>query len=241
MANKILIPLLILLCVSCTYRQEFPTSDFCYPESRVWAHSTTDTNIAKQKEPLFDGLELDVNYSEYQDKIFMGHELIDTLNCITLDQWFAALKDPKSKYFWVDMKNLDKHNAQRIADIILEQAEKYDIKDQLMVEHTDHRALKQLKDRGLHVILWVENSYWTGLRDRAWVRITSRHIHYLHPDALSCEYVMFPLLNHSFPNQNIHYWDTPREYNDTNVAHTRMLLQDPAVKVVLVDYPNPIE
>lgn len=60
----------------------------------------------------------------------------------------------------------------------------------------------------------------------------------LHPDAISCEYTMFPLLCDTFPEQNIHFWDTPKDYTPENVEFTKKLCENESVKVVLVDYPT---
>ena len=152
MANRThLLAAAALLFAACV--KEPPVSDFQYPESKVWAHGVNDTLVAQAKSPLFDGLEIDVNYSEYQDQLFMGHELYDTIHHLTLDRWFAAHPDPQSDCYWVDMKNLTPANASRIARRLLEVAERYGVKEKMMVEHTDEMALKVLKDSGLHVIL----------------------------------------------------------------------------------------
>ena len=233
--SRLLAVPLILLAAGCN--KELPAPQFDYPESKVWVHGANDTLVAQQKSEIFDGLELDVNYSEYQKKLFIGHELYDTIHGVTLEQWFAALPHPQNNYYWVDMKNLTAQTAPDIAHQIKALTEQYGITGQLLVENTDEKALKTVKDSGLHVILWVENTYLTGRCDKNWRKSTTKQIEYLYPDALSCEYRMHPMLTVSFPNQNIHYWDTPRDYNDTNVAHTQMLLREPAVKVVLVDYP----
>ena len=39
-----------------------------------------------------------------------------------------------------------------------------------------------------------------------------------------------------------HYiWDTPKKYTPENVEFTKKLCENESVKVVLVDYPNPID
>ena len=58
-------------------------SDFEYPDSKFWAHCVSTVALGRERSPLFDGLEVDVNYSESQDKIFMGHELYDTIHGLT--------------------------------------------------------------------------------------------------------------------------------------------------------------
>lgn len=217
------------------------TSSFVYPQSKIWFHGANDTALAQQKSLLFDGLELDVNFSEFQNELFIGHELYDTINRITLRQWFEALDSPQRNHYWVDLKNLTPASAPDIAIMIRSIADDFGITGQLMVEHTDENALNILKSNGLHVILWVENTYWTHTPDKEWKRSTQRQIDLLHPDALSCEYRMYPLLNQSFPNQNIHFWDTPKQLTDENAAFTQTLCREPNVRVVLVDYPEPIE
>ena len=89
-------------------------------------------------------------------------------------------------------------------------------------------------------MLWVDNLYYWNKKDTASVikKIRSQ-IDVLHPDAISCEYTMFPLLCDSFPEQNVHFWDTPKDYTHENVEFTKKLCENPSVKVVLVDYPTP--
>ena len=229
----------LLIVASCNKPNE--KSFYVYPQSKIWFHGANDTIVAQQKSLLFSGLELDVNYSEFQDELFIGHELYDTINRITLRQWFDALDAPQNNHYWVDMKNLTPTNALAISNIIGSIANDFGVAEQLLVEHTDENALKVLKDNGLHVILWVENTYWTHTPDKDWKRSTQRQIDLLHPDALSCEYRMYPLLTQSFPKQNIHFWDTPKQPTEENIVFTRTLCRESNVKVVLVDYPEPIE
>ncbi|MBQ3991489.1 MAG: hypothetical protein II630_11585, partial [Bacteroidales bacterium] len=74
--------------------------------------------MAKEKSKHFNGLEVDVYYSEYQNKIFVGHNIEDTANNLQLDKWFDAIDNPAKKYFWIDFKNLSSKNADIAADII---------------------------------------------------------------------------------------------------------------------------
>ena len=209
---------------------------------KIWAHKANDTLTAQTKQKLFPGMELDLVYSAYQDELFVGHEFYDTLQKLTFKQWMRALADPGTTRFWLDVKNLDTTNAEQISNLILAVTNTYGITSNVLVENPSHEALKIVKQKGLPVLLWVDNLYWWDNKDTAlWLKITQEHIDQLHPDGLSCEYVLHPLLTNSFPNENIHYWHTPCEKTPENVAYDKKLAKEKNVKVILVDYDEPIE
>lgn len=230
---------IILFFASCCTKdekEEIIENNFTYPNSKIWAHGVNDTTDARNRAETFEGLELDVVYSNYQNELFIGHDLYDTIHEVTLDMWFAALPEVSKHYYWVDMKNLDVSNASTIATKIFAITQQYGIKDKLLVEHTSEDALKLVKDKGLHVILWVDNLYWWADRDTAkWIKMTKDKIDFLHPEALSCEYRLFPLLPDEFPEQNIHFWHTPVEPTEENLIFRQKMIDNKSVKVVLVD------
>ena len=239
MANRLwALIVLSVLTVSCT-RETFNVPSFDYPDSKFWAHRVNTVSDARERALLFDGLEVDLNYNEHQDLLFVGHDLWDTINGVSFGMWLDSLPQPINNCIWLDIKNLSPDNAPRVAHQILEASCRYGIQNHIMAESMDHKALKTIKDSGIHVILWVNTPYWTGSSFRKFRRKTQAQIDYLHPDAISGDHNSFPLLIKTFPEQNIHIWDTPREYNDTNIAHSQSIASIPSVKVVLVDYPVP--
>ena len=222
------------LLTSCT------RPDFCYPESKQWAHRANDTTVAKEKSKHFNGLEVDVYYSEYQNKIFVGHNIEDTANNLQLDKWFDAIDNPAKKYFWIDFKNLSSKNADKAADIICSIMESKGMKDNLFVESGDSKALKKIKKYGLRVILWTENLQWNNVDTATWITDTKRMIDELAPDAISNEDAMGELLIDHFPEQNIHLWQTPTEQKEKSNQRIIDLCNNNSVKVVLVDHDEPI-
>lgn len=238
MKKQYLVLVACWLCLaSCCRNDNLPP--YHYPESKYWAHCVSSVELGRQRAPLFDGLEVDMNYSAWQDQLFMGHELWDTIKGLTFDMWLDSLPQPVRNHLWLDLKNLSPDNASRVAHRILDAARRHGIQDRVMVEHRDAKALLALKDSGIHVILWVDNPYWSGSSEEDFLDYTKRQLKLIHPDAISGDYHNFPRLTEAFPEQNIHIWDTPREYNDTNVAHSQAIAATPSVRVVLVDYPAP--
>lgn len=214
--------------------------NFEYPQSKIWAHRVNDTASAREKSKVFDGLEVDAIYSEHQDKIFVGHNIEDTANNLQIDEWFMHVDNPSQRCFWLDMKNLDRHNAQTISEKISCIMDKHKMKDNVFVESPDVNALKTTKKHGLRVILWTENPVWNDIDTATWIEHTKKKINELHPDAISNEANMYELLTENFPEQNIHLWQTPTIFNEENIEITRKLCRTKPVKVVLVDYNEPI-
>lgn len=215
---------------------------FDYPDSKIWKHGVYSKYQAQELEGVFDGFEVDVIYSPEKNDIYVGRVVADTVKNQTLDDWFSVLKEPGKTCYWIDFKNLSKKNANQAFAVLNPLMEKYGIWEVSFVESQDLEALKIAKKNKYHTILWVENlHYWKKrqLKDTIFVMNKIRsQINELQPDAISCEYTMFPLLCDTFPEQNIHFWDTPKDYTPENVEFTKKLCGNESVKVVLVDYPT---
>lgn len=97
MGNRLLIyTLLLLLLVSCR-----PACQ--YPDDKFWAHGATGVGLGRNAEELFGGrMEVDINYSDYRDSLFLGHDLCDTAKGLTLDAWLDSLRHPAVKVVLVD-------------------------------------------------------------------------------------------------------------------------------------------
>lgn len=241
MKNRIYILLIALVFVSCT-RNDSVIKKYDYPNSKLWKHGVYSKYDAQKLESIFEGLEVDVIYSPEQHNIYVGRVLADTSNRLFLDDWFAMLESPNKMHYWIDFKNLSEKNAQQALDVLNALDEKYKIKENAFVENKSVDALKIVKENGFHTLLWVENlNYWKTKqhKDSVYlVKLIRSQIEDLQPDAISCEYTLHQLLCDSFPEQNIHLWDTPKKYTPENVEFTKKLCAHESVKVVLVDYPT---
>ena len=234
--KKIILSIFVIsLLISCD-------KSFRYPDSKTWKHGVYSKNDAQSFEGVFDGLEVDVIYTPEKDDIYVGRVVADTSKNLPLDEWLSVLKEPAKMSYWIDFKNLSADNAGKALAVFDKLVDKYDIEDRFFIESQDVNALKIAKNKDYHVMLWVDNLYYWNKKDTVSVvnKIRSQ-IADLHPDAISCEYRMYPLLCDSFPEQNIHFWDTPKDYTPVNVEFTKRLCREESVKVVLVDYPVPVD
>lgn len=238
--KKIILSIFVIsLFISCD-KNPVILKSFNYPDSKVWKHGVYSKYDAQNLEDVFDGLEVDVIYSPEKNDIYVGRVVADTSKNLPLDEWLAMLKEPNKICYWIDFKNLSADNAENALAVFDKLVEKYNIEDRFFIESQDIKALKVARKKDYHIMLWVDNLYYWNKKDTASVvnKIRSQ-IEDLHPDAISCEYRMYPLLCDSFPEQNIHFWDTPKDYTPENVEFTKRLCREESVKVVLVDYPTP--
>lgn len=241
--RRILALLVVALLFSCNNKVYDEVKPYNYPESKIWKHGVYSKYEAQELEGIFDGLEVDVIYSPEKDDIYVGRVVADTSKKLTLDEWFSMLKKPSETNYWIDFKNLSKKNAKQAMKILNDMNTKYGFKENTFVESTDLNALFIVKENGFRTLLWVDNiKYWgkKAHEDSAYLAKKIREqIQKLQPDAISCEYSMYPFLCDSFPEQNIHFWDTPKDFTPENVEFTKKLCNEKSVKVVLVDYPTP--
>ena len=219
---------------------------FNYPDSKIWKHGVYSKHDAAKYEKMFDGMEVDVVYSSAKDDIFIGRKESDIEKNESFDKWLAMLENPAKPRIWIDFKNLSKDNCVQAIASLNRLVNKYGIKNNVMIESRDVEALKHAKNLGFYVILWADNIYyWNGPHSHndsiSICRLIRNKINNLHPDAISSEFTAYPMLCDSFPEENIHFWDTQKDFTEENIRHTQTLCREKNVKVVLVDYPQPID
>ena len=241
MKRLITFTLIIITLFSCGKTNE--KNGYNYPNSKVWKHRVNTTEELQQIENVFDGVEVDIIYSSAKNDIYVAHGYEDTINNLFLDEWLSVLEKPDKMHYWVDFKNLTSQNASKALEKLSSIVDKYDIRDKVFIESWNSNALRKAKNQDFHVMLWVDaisNHNHPTLEDTISIinKIRS-NIESLEPDAISCVYTMFPILCDTFPEQNIHFWDTPKAFTPKNVEFTKEICRNESVKVVLVDYPTP--
>ena len=212
-------------------------NDFSYTKSKIWAHRVNTPEEANRKIPLFDGIEVDLVYDTITGNLYVSHDIGD--NSLTFNDYLAQLNNTQTHY-WLDVKNLY-DNADVICDVINSLANRYNFKNNFFVESWSTSAIKKAKKKGLVTSLWVDNIAIDNEPDTAaWHAKVLRQIETAQPDAISADYRMWKIIKQYFPDKNIHLWHTPADYNEGNAQLTKEMCQDEQVKVVLVDYDEPI-
>ena len=236
----------IFLIISCKpTKNEFPnskTSDFSFSSNKIWAHRVNTFEEVEKKHSLFDGMEIDLIYSSFINNLYVAHNESDTLRNILLEDWLKHIPNPEKNGYWLDMKNLNKKNAEAIATLLVDILGRYGIQNKTICESKNLKALAVLKNNNIAISYWINSDVtfrkFTG--NTLWRKRIERKIAHLKPNALSSFSWMHPLLDASFPNENILYWHFSDEKTDNNDEIIRKLCSSLNVKVVLIDYDEPI-
>ena len=208
-----------------------------YTKSKIWAHRVNTPEDANKKIALFDGIEVDLVYDTITSNLYVNHDIGD--NSLTFNDYLKQLDNTQTHY-WLDVKNLHDTTG-AICDTIIALSKKYKFKNKFFVESWSSVALKKAKEKGVMTSLWVDNIALDDEPDTtAWHEKVLEQIGIAHPDAISADYRMRDIIKQYFTDVNLHLWQTPFNYSEKNAAITRELCRDKQVKVVLVDYGQPI-
>lgn len=231
LSKRLIVIILALICIHIS---------FTGCKKKVWAHRVNTPEVANQKMKRFKGIEIDLVFDKVTGELYVSHDIEISNAKLTFRQYLQQLKKPWNSYYWLDVKNLY-DNPCAICDTIIQLADYYRFKDRFFVESWDVWALSIAKSEGISTSLWVENLFDFSEKDTLkWVAKVRKNIELCNPDALSAEYRMRELLDEYFHEIDINLWHTPAEYNKENVKITRKICRDSHVKVVLVDYDEPI-
>lgn len=239
--------LLFVFTIACNSTKNDPLNttqdDFSFSSNKIWAHRVNTLEEIEKKHQLFEGMEVDLIYSNYKNTLYVAHDEKDTLRNILLEDWILHIPNPEKNWYWFDLKNLNKKNAKNIASLLVRVANEHGIFHKTICESKDVKALKVLKRNKLAISYWVNSdvAFRKITGDALWKKRIERKIAKLKPNALSSFDWMHPLLTTSFPDQNILYWLTHENEFSGNEEFTKTLCRVPNVKVVLVNYDEPIE
>ena len=217
-------------------------NDFVFSPHKIWAHRVNSLEKLEKTHEIFEGMEIDLIYSESINNLYVAHSDADTLKNILLEDWIKHIPNPEKNWYWFDMKNLTKKNAEQIGTLFVNILNQYGIFNKVICEGRSVKALLPLKNKGLAVSYWIKSDivFRKIFGDAIWKRSIERDIKKLKPNALSSFDWMHPVLDTSFPNENILYWLTSAEDAPENLEYAKKLCNLPNVKVVLVDYEEPI-
>lgn len=210
-----------------------------YNNEKLWAHRTNNPNEANERLKEFKGIELDVFYVG-NNKIEVRHDpKKDKLNSfITLDEYFAKIKNIEKYYYWIDFKNISKQNIDEVTLRLKQLFDKYKIKQNCIIESPNVFSLSKLLKENFFTSYWIPHFSYDkqnlkDFKDKADLinyYIGENKFHFF-----SCHYKMVDFVRHYFPKAKINIW-TNGLITEEDKQVIKKLVEIDNIKVILVDY-----
>ena len=111
--------------------------------------------IQKLKQVIYDGyrdIEVDVNYISNNNTIAVGHDMSN--NYISFEKFIKRYIN-KIDFIWIDFKNINKDNIDKVISIFKKLDSRYNLKDRVIIESHSAYAINRLKEDGWRNSLYL--------------------------------------------------------------------------------------
>ena len=132
---------------------EIKTSARNFPASGLWLHRTNHPRKFRKYAHAYSGLEMDINIDTVH-MLFDVYHPPETSRDISV-QDFLKLSEAKSKYFWLDCKNLNKKNITYALQILKHLDSLFHIKERIVFESSNAIVLKQVAAAGYYCFYYL--------------------------------------------------------------------------------------
>lgn len=212
------------------------TADAIYDNStnKLWAHRVYKTKEANVLLDEFIGLETDVIYDTSRNKFDIRHNLTDSFQNRSLEDFLKNISALKDHYYWIDFKNLNSRTVKNALLRLNYLSETYAIKDKIIIESPNCDELGILSKSGYFVSYWIPHNLKDWNETEFLIRENLRRNKI---NALSANYEIYPFLKKHFPDANIHLW-TNGLMTEQDKEKIRKLHTYQHIKVILVDYKD---
>jgi hypothetical protein len=140
-------------------QKDFKPDIFGSNVPKIWPRRVNSIDRLRILLNDFNAFECDIYYHPELNYFDVGHEPEESIG-LSLETYF---KEPGTelKYFWLDLKNLDSIDVDKIITLLNTLDKKYNIKKRVLVESTNTVPLRKVADAGFFT------SYYIPLYDSA--------------------------------------------------------------------------
>lgn len=132
---------------------------------KLWLHRCNSIEKWHELSDTYNHIEVDVIFRENNNTFDVTHDADTSFN-LTLEPYFKQMQSADS-HIWLDIKNLDKHNADEAIDRLDSLTKTYNIdKNRLVTESGNIDALDSLDDAGYYTAYYVSNVKPEKLTDK---------------------------------------------------------------------------
>jgi len=208
--------------------------------NQIWLHRADSIPRARWGESHFHAMETDVTFDSVHGLFDVGHPSTPSIG-LDLAQMIAALSNPGSNNYWIDLKNLQPQNAQQAADTLQKVADRFNIRSNMLVESPNPQCLKAFSDRGFYTSYWLPldpKDYIHHAVLKSQVESIAANLRESHVNAVDMPSRFYAVAAKYFPGYDILLWNLPANKVLFDLRST-YLMRDKRVRVILRDEDSP--
>lgn len=199
-------------------------------QDKLWAHRVLDTVDVNKLSKEFLGVEIDVFYDSAKNIFDVRHH--GKFQDKSFENFLNSI-NKKDLYLWVDLKNLNEKNLNRITQKFKKISKNNNLQDFMIIESKEIELLNQLKIEGFKISYWLPSfNFFKSIYS---VFKVKQNIKKYQPDAISCSYHNVDFYSKKFPNYNLHCW-TNGLTSEEDKEIIKEIVQRKNVKVILTDF-----
>lgn len=175
---------------------------------KIWLHRSNNIAKAQYFEDKYAGLELDVHFVDSLNMFIIKHDMEES-STITLDNWFASLKNPSRLGVWLDFKNLNNDNKERAVNVLKMMRQKYNLRGKIYVESWNANSLDVFKKEGFKTSFYIPCDNPGKLDGEGLAKLENKIqkvIENNDVDAISGYYFQYEFMRDKFPQRNKLIW-----------------------------------
>lgn len=207
--------------------------------NKLWGHRINTAEEANDWLGEFPGIEIDLVYESSLHVLDVRHGVDDPYTNNPLEDYFGDISNATDYYYWLDLKNLDDTNCDTIIKRLNYIIDKYNIRQNVILEARDCELLDKFTKNGIYTSYWIPHfsDGYTNKDTIDFVVDIGDNLLRYEVNALSASYKMYWFLDEYFSNCNIHLWTNGLESSEDKLIIEELAKND-NVKVILVDYTS---
>jgi hypothetical protein len=190
----------------------------------------------KEAEEYFIGAELDLIYVEELNMLDVCHSLEQTTN-LSFKDYIGALRSRDMK-LWLDIKNLNKSNANTILKKIETIFKEYGYsKNNVLIETRFPGALGVFLESGYKTSYYLPYLHLLDeIKRKDTILYINKKLRGKPNIGISADYLSYPIIKKAYPLRNKYFWAMGNTKMFKNYFLIRNMLNDSSVKTVLVSF-----
>lgn len=207
-------------------------------QQKIWVHkgflksgeSYSNNRLIEILERGYEGVEIDVFYSESLDKFIVSHDF-PIQDTIFLEEYLTSTEN-KLKY-WFDLKNLKTADVELVSKAFHNINKKFNLNNQFIIESKEASKLGELSNEGFYTCFWIATPAKSDWFKYSYFSIKNKlSICYYDYSAISMPYYKYKFKEYDeYKHFPIQTWVNTATFKKDSLE----ILNDRNLKIVLID------